>query len=68
VIPIIVGDSLKSVQLSQKLFQLGINVPFMIHPSVPQNGARLRFFVTCQHTEEQIRYTVETLAKEVAKL
>lgn len=68
VIPIIVGDSLKSVQLSQNLFQQGINVPFMIHPSVPQNGARLRFFVTCQHTEEQIRYTVETLAKEVAKL
>ncbi|MGB3405029.1 MAG: aminotransferase class I/II-fold pyridoxal phosphate-dependent enzyme [Microcoleaceae cyanobacterium] len=68
VIPIIVGDSLKSVQLSRNLSQRGINVPFMIHPSVPQNGARLRFFVTCQHTEEQIRYTVETLAEEVAKL
>ncbi len=68
VIPIIVGDSLKSVQLSRNLSQRGINVPFMIHPSVPQNGARLRFFVTCQHTQEQIRYTVETLAEEVAKL
>lgn len=68
VIPIIVGDSLKSVQLSRNLSQRGINVPFMIYPSVPQNGARLRFFVTCQHTEEQIRYTVETLAEEVAKL
>ncbi|MGB3535370.1 MAG: aminotransferase class I/II-fold pyridoxal phosphate-dependent enzyme [Microcoleaceae cyanobacterium] len=68
VIPIIVGDSLKSVKLSKNLFERGINVPFMIHPSVPQNGARLRFFVTCQHTEEQIRYTVETLAEEVAKL
>lgn len=68
VIPIIVGDSLKSVQLSQNLFKRGINVPFMIYPSVPHNGARLRFFVTCQHTEEQIRYTVEVLAEEVAQL
>lgn len=68
VIPIIVGDSLKSIQLSQNLFKRGINVPFMIYPSVPQNGARLRFFVTCNHTESQIRFTVDTLAEELAKL
>ncbi len=68
VIPIIVGDSLKSIQLSQNLFKLGINVPFMIHPSVPQNEARLRFFVTCNHTEEQIRFTVQTLTQELRKL
>ena len=68
VIPIIVGDSLKSIQLSQNLFKLGINVPFMIHPSVPHNEARLRFFVTCNHTEEQIRFTVQTLAQELNKL
>ncbi len=68
VIPIIVGDSLKSIELSQNLFKRGINVPFMIYPSVPQNGARLRFFVTCNHTEEQIRFTVDTLAEELAKL
>ncbi len=61
VIPIIVGDSLKSVGLSNALFERGINVPFMIYPSVPQNAARLRFFVNCTHTEEQIRDTVETL-------
>lgn len=68
IIPIIVGDAWKSVQLSQNLFQRGINVPFMFYPSVPKNAARLRFFVTCNHTEDQIRYTVGTLAEEVAKL
>ena len=68
VIPIIVGDSLKSIELSQNLFKLGINVPFMIHPSVPHNEARLRFFVTCNHTEEQIRFTVQTLTQELRKL
>jgi 8-amino-7-oxononanoate synthase len=68
VIPIIVGDSLKSIQLSQNLFKRGINVPFMIYPSVPQNEARLRFFVTCNHTEAQIHLTVDTLAEEIARL
>jgi 8-amino-7-oxononanoate synthase len=68
VIPIIVGDSLKSIQLSQTLFQQGINVPFMIYPSVPHQAARLRFFVTCNHTEEQIRTTVDILAIEFKKL
>ena len=68
VIPIIVGDSLKSIQLSQNLFKRGINVPFMIYPSVPQNGARLRFFITCNHTEEQIRATIDILHEELNKL
>lgn len=68
IIPIIVGDSLGSVKLSQNLFQRGINVPFMFYPSVPQNAARLRFFVTCQHTEAQIHQTVEILTEEIAKL
>ena len=68
VIPIIVGDALKSVQLSQNLFNRGINVPFMFYPSVPKDAARLRFFLTCTHTPEQIRWTVDTLAEEVAKL
>jgi 8-amino-7-oxononanoate synthase len=67
VIPIIVGDSLKSIQLSQNLFKQGINVPFMIYPSVPQNAARLRFFITCNHTEEQIRLTIKTLTLELNK-
>jgi 7-keto-8-aminopelargonate synthetase-like enzyme len=40
----------------------------MFYPSVPKNAARLRFFITCNHSEEQIRYTVDTLAEEVAKL
>ena len=68
VIPIIVGDSLKSIQLSQNLFKRGINVPFMIYPSVPQNGARLRFFITCNHTESQIRSTIKILTEELNKL
>ncbi len=65
VVPIIVGEPNKAVRLSQILFQQGINVQPMVHPSVPFNAARLRFFLSCLHTEEQIRKTVQVVADEL---
>lgn len=68
VVPIIVGESDRAVRLSQVLAQQGINVQPMVYPSVPYNGARLRFFVSCLHTEAQIRQTVRVLADELQVL
>ena len=68
VIPIIIGNSLKCIKLSQSLFQRGINVQPMIYPSVPENMARLRFFITSCHTEEQIDFTVNVIVQELEKL
>ena len=68
IIPIIIGDSLKCIKLSQALFQRGINVQPMIYPSVPENMARLRFFITSKHTEEQINFTVDAIVQELEKL
>lgn len=68
IIPIIIGDSLKSIKISQSLFQRGINVQPMIYPSVPENMARLRFFITSSHTEEQIIFTVDAIVQELEKL
>ncbi|MEC4985376.1 MAG: aminotransferase class I/II-fold pyridoxal phosphate-dependent enzyme [Oscillatoria sp. PMC 1068.18] len=68
IIPVIVGETNKVVQLSQNLFKRGINVPFMINPSVPKNAARLRFFLSCLHTTKQIETTIEILTEELAKL
>ncbi len=68
VIPIIVGDSLKAVTLSDRLFKRGINVQPIIHPAVPERGARLRFFLTSEHTPEQITDTVTAVAEELAAI
>lgn len=65
VIPIIVGKPYKALQLSHRLFQRGINVQPMVYPSVPYDQARLRFFLTCLHTEQQIEETVKILADEL---
>ncbi|MGW6726576.1 type I polyketide synthase [Nocardia sp. NPDC055029] len=65
IIPCIVGDSLKTMRLSNTLLRRGINVNPIIYPAVPEDLARLRFFVTACHTEEQIRDTVAILAEEL---
>jgi 8-amino-7-oxononanoate synthase len=68
VVPIIVGDPYKAVQLSQAMLLRGINAQPMIYPSVPYDAARLRFFLSCDHTEAQIRQTITILAEEIAKM
>jgi hypothetical protein len=35
---------------------------------VPDHSARLRFFITTNHSQEQIRATVHATADELAKL
>ncbi len=68
VIPVIVGDSLKAVKLSQALLRHGIDVLPMVYPAVPDNSARLRFFVNCSHTPEQIRFALDAVAVELEAL
>jgi 8-amino-7-oxononanoate synthase len=68
VIPAITGSSIKAGRLANALFGRGINVQPIIYPAVEEGAARLRFFISCAHTEEQIRLTVAALAEELARL
>ncbi len=63
IIPVVVQSSLAAVTLSQKLFERGINVQPIIHPAVPERLARLRFFLSSDHTADQIVSTVQTVAE-----
>jgi len=68
VVPVIVGSSVKALRLSRALFDRGINVHPILPPAVPDRSARLRFFITTNHSEAQIRATVSAVADELAKL
>jgi 8-amino-7-oxononanoate synthase len=68
VVPAILGNSLHSMQVSEALRQRGINVQPILYPAVEETAARLRFFCTATHSEQQIRETVEVLAEEIAKV
>jgi 8-amino-7-oxononanoate synthase len=68
VVPCIVGNSYASIRLAEGLLKRGIHVHPIIYPAVSETEARLRFFITAAHTEEQLRYTADALAEELARL
>ncbi|ONM46409.1 type I polyketide synthase [Nocardia donostiensis] len=68
IVPCIVGDSRTALKLSHALLNRGINANPILYPAVPENLARLRFFITACHTENQIRDTIKILAEELALL
>ena len=68
IVPTITGSSIKAARLSEALFQRGINVQPILYPAVQEKSARLRFFVSCEHTSEHIRDTVKAVAEELKRL
>ncbi|MBW4048116.1 MAG: aminotransferase class I/II-fold pyridoxal phosphate-dependent enzyme [Proteobacteria bacterium] len=58
----IVGSSLKATKLSNALFERCINVQPIIYPAVEEKAARLRFFLSSQHTPEQMHTAIDALA------
>lgn len=68
VVPCIVGGSIDTFRLSEALYNRGINVQPIVAPAVEENQARLRFFVTSEHSQEQLLQTADALADEFARL
>jgi 7-keto-8-aminopelargonate synthetase-like enzyme len=66
IVPVLIGNSLDCLRLSHALFQRGIQVHPILHPAVDENAARMRFFISSLHSEEQIRTTVLATAEELA--
>ena len=62
VVPALLGSSIKATKLSNALFERGINVQPILYPAVEEGLARLRFFISCLHSEAQIHTTVDALA------
>ncbi|RJQ81320.1 aminotransferase class I/II-fold pyridoxal phosphate-dependent enzyme [Amycolatopsis panacis] len=68
VVPCVVGDSALTLRLAEVLFERGISVNPIMYPAVPEHEARLRFFITSEHTAEQITRTVSVVAEELQRL
>jgi len=62
IVPLMVGSSIRAARLAQMLFEAGINVQPIIYPAVPEQAARLRFFLSALHEEATLRRVVETAA------
>jgi 8-amino-7-oxononanoate synthase/acyl carrier protein len=68
VVPVILGNSIHALLLSRALIERGINVQPILYPAVEEEKARLRFFITAAHSQEQIRRTVDAVAEELSKI
>ncbi|MAM62868.1 aminotransferase class I/II-fold pyridoxal phosphate-dependent enzyme [Maritimibacter sp. UBA3975] len=68
VTPIMVGSSPLAAAASKELLEAGINALPIAFPGVPMNQARIRYFITSEHTEDQIRHTLTTTAEILARL
>jgi 8-amino-7-oxononanoate synthase len=68
VVPVIIGDSMRCIRLTHALFQRGIHVQPILYPAVDEHQARLRLFLTCMHSDEQIRHAVAVIAEELRAL
>lgn len=66
VVPAILGSSARAGMVANRMFDQGINVQPIFYPAVEEGMARLRFFISSAHTEEQLRYTADTLAAILA--
>lgn len=68
VIPVITGNSAHALILADALFREGINVQPILYPAVADNEARLRFFITYDHTEENMRYALDKCAEHLGRI
>lgn len=66
VVPVMLGDSMLAVHLMSDLQQVGIIAHAVMYPVVPENEARLRFFITSEHTQEDFIYTLDSLKRILA--
>jgi glycine C-acetyltransferase len=61
--PVIVGKGSAAMDLSDRLFQMGVFAQGIGFPTVPEGRARIRTIVTSAHTDAQLDRALEAFAK-----
>jgi 8-amino-7-oxononanoate synthase len=68
IVPVITGSSIRAGRLAQAMFEHGVNVQPILYPAVPERAARLRFFLTAAHSDQQVRDAVRILVEESRRI
>lgn len=67
VIPIMTGNSQYTFHLSKELHDQGLCVMPVMYPAVEEHAARLRFFLSAGHCDDDIRQTVDRVAATLSR-
>ncbi len=62
IIPILIGDEARAMQVAADLEEAGIMTPAIRYPTVAKGAARLRAALMADHTEEQLRGAAKAIA------
>ncbi len=63
IIPILIGDTQKAVEISKLLYEKGILIPAIRPPTVPANSSRLRMTVMSSHTQRDLDRLLDVLSE-----
>ncbi|WP_332306209.1 aminotransferase class I/II-fold pyridoxal phosphate-dependent enzyme [Roseibium sp. Sym1] len=66
VLPVIIGQSDVTIALSRTLMDKGILALPIGYPAVSKSKSRIRFFISCSHTDDDIRSAVEVISNEIS--
>ena len=65
ILPVIVGNTFKLGKCEKRLFERDIIASPIFPPGVPINTGRLRFFITSEHTADEIIAAVSAVSEEL---
>ena len=68
IVPIVIGDEAKAMQVSAKLQEQGILIPAIRYPTVAKGQARLRASLMATHTHEQLQTAATVMADVIRHL
>jgi 8-amino-7-oxononanoate synthase len=68
IVPIILGDSQRTLAVASKLQELGVLCPAIRPPTVPQGQARLRLCVSAGHSQNHLSHVANCVLQAVNKV
>ncbi|MGE5498957.1 MAG: aminotransferase class I/II-fold pyridoxal phosphate-dependent enzyme, partial [Syntrophothermus sp.] len=68
IVPVIIGDDLKSFQMGRMLYDDGVFVNVFISPGVPQGRQMMRTSYMSSHEDEHLDYIIDAMIRNGRKL
>ncbi|MDK9695842.1 MAG: pyridoxal phosphate-dependent aminotransferase family protein [Siculibacillus sp.] len=62
IVPVLFSDFMTTLDKAAALLRVGIYAPPVVQVGVPQDAPRIRFFLSAEHTEDEIDRTIGVLA------
>lgn len=62
IVPVMLGDAAVAARMAERLLEKGLYVVGFWYPVVPKGRARIRTQVSAEHTEDDLRFAVESFA------